>query len=174
MKTGDLVQFDGARCFLLRMDPQTRMAALVYPDGRKVEVPDTLDVDDPVRLQVVANPSSEWPMVACPTKRGAGPVIRVTVPPRNRELRQWVDWMPADPLRAGGTIFFNPALRLSGGDLLLATHRSGFVSRITVPLKFGTVAQRVAAVPAPRFEPQPERTRFNRDDLDIRLDEKDE
>lgn len=173
MKAGDLVQLDGGRCLVLRLNAQTRMASLVTQDGRKIEIPDTLDVDSPDRMQILVHPPTEWAMIAAPTKRGTGPVVRVVVPPRPRsgirELAPWIEWIAADPVREGGPLYFSPTVGLGKGDTLIATFRSGYVARITVPMKYGTVADRKSKT-VTTFEPQPERTRFNRDDLDIRGD----
>lgn len=165
MIVGDLVAHQGERWVVVRIDAHVRMALLVNQAVRRLEVPDTLDKDEPESLQVIANPPATWPLVAFPTKRLTGPVTKIAIPnaaARERDLETWVDWVPADPVREGGTIYFNPELRLRHGEVLIATFKNGMRGRITIPRNFGTVAQRAAAA-APKYAPSEERDRFNRD-----------
>jgi hypothetical protein len=174
MRPGDLIDYEGARYYVLRLDSGTRLAILLGRDGGMREVPDTLDQDEPETCKLFAHPP-DWPMVACPSKKlTTGPLIKVAVPAglasRGRELRPWEDWMQADPLRAGGPLFFNPALGLRPGEVLIGTFRNGSLGRITIPNGFGTVAERVARAQAPGPEakplPQPV-SRFTREADDI-------
>lgn len=164
MKVLDLLAYQTRRWLVLRVDSATRLALLVNAQGTRVEVPDSLDTDSPAEAQVVANPAAEWPLVAFPTKRGTGPITVITLPGpvRNRDLEAWVDWVPADPVREGGALYFNSELNLRQGEVLLATFRNGTKGRITIPRSFGTVAQRQAPI-TQTFQPPEERTRFNRD-----------
>jgi hypothetical protein len=166
MRVGDLVEYESARWLVILLNPQTRMGALLSATGRKHEVPDTLDADEPETLRVVANPAGQWPMIAGPTKRGTGPVVQVVVPPdvwhrHGRELTPWQDWLQADPMREGGTLFFSPEAGIARGDVLLLTYRNGQKGRLTVPFNYGTVAQRKQAA-APKYAPREEMTRYNR------------
>lgn len=167
MRAGDLVAYLDERWIAVRVDDELRVALLVNQAGRRVEVADSMETDEPEVLQVVAHPPTAWPFVALPTRRLTGPVVTVTIPnprTRDRDLNTWVDWVPSDPLREGGTMYFNPSLRLRQGEVLLATFRNGTTGRITIPRSFGTVAQRGAAKSAPpKYVAPEERTRFNRD-----------
>lgn len=167
MRVGDLVLYqEGVRWVVVRIDSETRMALLVNQEGHRVEVPDTIDRDTPEAIQIVANPPSEWPMIAFPTKRGTGPIMQITLPGNvgRQELVAWGDWVPADPVREGGALYFSPDLNFRQGMVLIAHFRNGSKSRITIPRSFGTVAKRVASAAAPKVvhETPEERTRFNR------------
>lgn len=167
MKVGDLVIYQNTRWSTIRVDDDTRMALLVNQEGGRIEVPDTIDEDTPDAIQVLANPPTEWPMVAFPTKRGTGPIVEITLPgpTQNHLLVTWGDWVPSDPVREGGSLYFNPDLNFRQGEILIAKFRNGTRGRITISRNFGTVAKRVAAATAPKVphEVPEERNRFNRD-----------
>jgi hypothetical protein len=169
MNVGDLAIYEGDRWITIRVNSETRMALLINQAGRRVEVPDTIEEDTPDALEVVANPAANWPLVAFPTKRGTGPILSISMPGpvQSTDLATWADWVPADPVREGGALYFNPELRLRPGEVLLATFKNGSKGRITIPRSFGTVQQRIVAsqtAPAKMLPPE-ERTRFNRGDV---------
>jgi len=166
MIAGDLVLYLSERWLVVRVDEDFHTALLVNQAGRRVEVADALEEEMPEALQVVANPASQWPLVALPTKRLTGPVVTITIPNptvRDRVLEAWVEWVPADPVREGGTLYFHPDLRLRQGVVLVATFKSGVKSRITIPKNFGTVSQRKTQSNVPKFLAPEEKNRFNRD-----------
>ncbi len=155
LKPGDLVDMDG-RWLVRQVLKRARVVRLlgIGPDGvlpSDLEIP--ADSDDTGKCQVVANVIDSWPMIAAPTRRSAGP-FRILHRPlgmtRQTPLLVLVDWVPADPLREGGPLFFNPSLKLRPGEVLAATHKNGAVSRINVPLSFGTIEKRVAVADAKR------------------------
>lgn len=87
----------------------------------------------------VARPQDQWPFVAAPIRRTGGPVVRILR--SETELTPIADWVPSGFNRSGGSIFFNPALKLRLGEVLVAHHKNG-VSRIDVTPTFGTVRLR--------------------------------
>jgi hypothetical protein len=156
MKLGDIVNYEGRFWLAASYDPKrTRTAVLLGQDGTSREVPHDTAVE------VVGNPSEDWPFVAAPVKPRAGAVRSLSWPGRDLALTMYRDWMPSEPARAGGSIFLNPALRLQIGDYLLAEHHSGFKSRLIIPANFGTVRQRQARAAA-KGKVEPERTAYTR------------
>jgi hypothetical protein len=161
VKLGDLVAYEDHFWVVTRYDPKrTRTATLRRADGHALEVPHDQT------LRVIANPSSEWPYVASPLKPRWGPVVKLTRPSRVNqvELVLYHDWLPSDPVRAGGSIFLNPNLRLQIGDYLLATHADGHASSVVIPGGFGTVQQRQARMTKPKPELRTSYTRLLDDD----------
>jgi len=175
MELGDLVQYQDKRWLVTSYDRVARLMTLYSLDGSKIELPREFDRTHTAELGVVANPPKQWPMLTAPFKSGAGPFVRLVVPgPPGRDservLEPWVDWVPSDFAREGGSFFVRPEVRLLPGMLLLATHRSGSLIRIVVPKTFGTVAHRVAVskarAPAARPSEQNRFTRLFNDDDD--------
>lgn len=165
VEIGDLVNYEGQRWFVLSLDRVARVVSLLNLDGDRVELPKEFDVTDPSALQVVVNPSKSWQLLTAKVKSASGPFVRMVIPglPGRGEivLEPWVDWIPSDPLREGGSFFVNPDRKLRSGVLLLATHRNGSVVRIQVPQTIGTVAKRRAAKVAANPPPKPY-TRYTR------------
>lgn len=158
MKLGDLVSRDANFWIVSRYDPKrTRTATLLDAHGATVEIPH----DD--KVEIIANPSQDWPFVAAPLKPSWGAVTRLVRPsPGGSDpvpLTLYRDWVPSDPVRAGGSIFLNPNLRLQIGDYLLATHANSKSSSLIIPAGFGTVAQKLARAAA---KPKPDRTAYSR------------
>lgn len=168
MKVQDLVLYQSVRWLVIGHDEDYGTFQLYSQTGTRLKVADEHEAKA-LGIELVANPASEWPMIAFPHKRGYGAFDTVSIPgPRNRMLVSWVDWVPGNPVQEGGVIYFNPELRLKKGQTLMATFRSKKVSRISVPLAFGTLAQRIEnaeAIKNPAPPPEP-KTRFNRNILD--------
>ena len=165
VEVGDLVNYEGQRWFVLSYDRVAKLVALLNQSGERVELPQDFDVTDPISLQVAVNPSKHWQMLTAKVKSASGPFIRMIIPglPGRAEivLDPWIDWIPSDPLREGGSFFVNPERKLRPGVLLLATHRDGSVVRVVVPQTIGTVAKRKAAKVAAAPPPKPY-TRYTR------------
>lgn len=159
MRPGDLVEHEGARWVVLGYDQELRLNLLLSQAGVRKEVP-----DEASETQVIANPTLEWPTLTAAIKHGAGPFVKLAVPglPGNPErvLAPWVDWVQSNPGRDGGSLFVSPAARLTPGMTLIAVHRNGALTRVSVPRNYGTVAQRRARV-AVQTSPEPG-NRFNR------------
>ena len=147
MKLGDVVKHMGSYWLVTRYDPKrTRTADLLASGGLFSVVP----FDHAV--EVVANPSQDWPYVAAKVSPRFGPIKGLSRPPATQHLVLYRDWLPSEPSRAGGSLFLNPKLGLRYGDYLLAHHENGKTSGISIPQTFGTVAQakkRVEAKPKP-------------------------
>lgn len=165
MEIGDLVSYDGRRWFVLSLDRVAKVVALINQLGERVELPQDFDTSNPTSLQVVVNPSKKWQLLTAKVKSNAGPFVKLVIPglPGRAEivLDPWVDWIPSDPLRDGGSFFVNPEKKLRPGVLLLATHRNGSVVRVVIPQTIGTVAKRKAAKVAANPPPKPY-TRYSR------------
>jgi hypothetical protein len=165
VEIGDLVNYDSQRWFVLNLDRVSRRVSLLNQNGVRVELPKEFDITDPETLQVAVNPSKSWQLLTAKVKSASGPFVRMVVPglPGRGEivLEPWVDWIPSDPLREGGSFFVNPECKLQPGVILLATHKNGSVVRIQVPQTIGTVAKRKAAKVAANPPPRPY-TRYTR------------
>jgi hypothetical protein len=147
VKLGDVVKHMGSYWLVTRYDQKrTRTADLLASGGMFTTVP----FDHPV--EVIANPSQDWPYVAAKVSPRLGPIENLSRPPGTLHLVLYRDWMPSEPSRAGGSIFLNPKLGLRHGDYLLAHHKGGKTSGIAIPSTFSTVAQakkRVETKPKP-------------------------
>lgn len=165
MEVGDLVNYEGKRWFVLSYDRTAKVVALLNRLEERIELPHDFDVTDPLSLQVVVNPSKSWQLLTAKVKSSSGPFVRMVIPalPGREEivLDPWLDWIPSDPLRDGGSFFVNPGRMLRPGVLLLATHRDGTVQRVVIPQTIGTVAKRKAAKAAASPPPKPN-TRYTR------------
>jgi len=156
VKLGDLIARDNDFWVVARFDPKrTRTATIRNAAGTAVEIPH----DDIV--EVIANPSEDWPFIAAPIKAMWGPIVQLTRPnrPDALELKLFRDWLPSEPARAGGSIFLNPSLHLGIGDYLLAKHTNGKSSSIVIPKNFGTVREKQARAAS---KPKPDRTVYTR------------
>lgn len=165
MDVGDLVNYKNQRWFVLSYDRVARVVALFNQLGERVELPREFDTFNPEELQVIVNPSKKWQLLTAPIKSAAGPFVKMVIPglPGRGEivLEPWVDWIPSDPLREGGSFFVNPERKIRPGVLILATHRNGSIIRVTVQQTIGTVAKRKAAKAAAAPKPEPY-TRYSR------------
>lgn len=85
--------------------------------------------------------TTKWPFAVIPTKPfKSGRIIEVRR--RGVVLCPMVDWVPSDLFRAGGALFFNPVLGISTGELLVAQHERGLMTRVPITRAFGTGRQR--------------------------------
>jgi hypothetical protein len=167
MKIGDLVLYapetTPCRWIVTKYERMAQVVTLTDAEGNTVELPEEADKgsDNP---KVLCNPSKVWQMLTAPVKSGAGPFVKMVIPPILRRpeivLEPMVDWIQSDIFREGGSFFVRPELKLRPGVLILATHKNGSLVRITVPSTIGTLAKRKAAVAPP--PPKEEFTRFSR------------
>lgn len=142
MQIGDIVLYSEKRWKVLSTSGAFRTCQLASFDGSKAEVPDDLDQrsDGPPQLKVLYNPAVSWPFTAIPLRAKAGPITSVFR--GSVSLGPLVDWVPSDFLRPGGTIFFNPALKLRTGEILAVVHQDQSRSRISITPNFGTIQAR--------------------------------
>lgn len=135
MKLGDVVLYQDARWKVAHFDAGVQIFSLMQPNGTKLEVAPDAEV------QVLYNPGEMWPFIAASTFTRGGPVVEVFRGAQKLEVMH--DWIPSDFLRSGGSIFFNPNLKLRHGEVLVAVHRnSNCRSRLTVTQAFGTIKKR--------------------------------
>lgn len=134
---GDLVKFDGNRWVVSQQHAGTRTLILRQLDGRSVEIAN----DDP-RCEAIVNLPTKWPFIALRRKKSR--IERITITrTKTSLLRPMMGWVPADPLHCGGVIYFNPALHLRPGEVLVAYHQDGTTTRINVTKSFGTVQRKI-------------------------------
>jgi len=164
LKIGDIVLYREARWKVVSQSPSFRTCVLARFDGTKDEVADDLDVTGE-ELKVLFNPADTWPFVACHVHAKAGPLVDVQRGPMS--LSPLVDWVPSDFLRPGGSVFFNPTLRLRQGEVLVGVHQNGTRSRISITKAFGTVTRRKQRAA------NPEKTRGPRSSFERLLDDDD-
>lgn len=153
-KIGDIVLYQEARWKVANHSTSFRTCQLIRFDGEKTEIP-----DDEQSLTVLFNPAESWPFVAGPVHARSGPVV--SVQRGQASLAPLVDWVPSDFLRPGGSIFFNPALRLRHGEILVGIHQDGTRSRISITKTFGTIKRRQHLKAHPPKVPSP-RSSFDR------------
>lgn len=143
MKLGDLVDIEGQPWIVRRVD--AAQAMLLDAKGQTMDVAHDLDLTG--GCKVVANPATEWPCLTV-KDNPKGVFLVGLVRPQGRTrftaLRQYVDWVPSDPARAGGTIFLNPDLGVQPAEVLLVQWKKGATTPLKVPVHFGTIDQRRA------------------------------
>jgi hypothetical protein len=160
MKVGDLVRYLDGFWLVTRYDPKrTRTASLLNREGVALEV-----AHDDEAVVVVANPSEDWPFISAPVKPSMGPVASLSRSTAYADdvFELYRDWMPSEPTRAGGSIFFNPSLGLKSGDYVLARHVNGKCSGIVIPRNFSTVRQKQASVAAKVKPKEADKTAYTR------------
>jgi len=153
MKIGDIISYQGKVWKVSGQNRDYGTFVLVSFDAVRIEVPAALKIDPLFS-------TTGWPFVALPTKAfKAGRVIEV-----RRDgvvLQPMVDWVPSDMLRAGGSLFFNPNLGISVGEVLVACHEKGSLTRIPIMRGFGSVVQRKRQKERP-WKPKPPVTVYDR------------
>ncbi len=148
MNQGDVVRYQNELWFVQSVDPYRLGVAVLDrsdPDenhSRTVcEVP--FDLDASGEVEVLANPSREWPFISPPSK---GPVQRVTLirGAAVEELTPYLDWVAVDT-----AIFYRPSLKPRLGDLFNVTFSTSSV-RITVTRQnLKTVQSRIDTMKRP-------------------------
>lgn len=162
MRPGDLLLKDGLHWIVRSVDRRSRLATILNEDLKVDWIPLDLDRKQPDACRVICNPAEQWPFVAISAKSVRGKLVSLSRSSLSGQtpLTPWHDWMSADPMRlGGGPVFLNPALNLRPSETLIATFENKSAVRVTVPLTFGTVAQRKARLEA---KPKVEKTTFDR------------
>lgn len=166
MDTGDIVLY---RDKLWRFSSSNRdfgTCILVNFDTERVEVS---SADTSVK---VLYSTTGWPFSVIPAKAfKAGRIVEIKR--RGVALRPLVDWVPSDMLRAGGSLFFNPDLKLQSGEVLVARHEKGFLARVPITKAFGTGKQRQKRKASP-WKPAPPVTVYDRLTGDSPFDDEDD
>lgn len=135
--------FRGRTWLVHTYDPRIlRVAQLVAEDGTPLEVSYTQDKTDPTFV-VLANPSADWPFQTLPEKPRWGKIMQVGLIQDGAlvPLVPFLQWIVAEPLRSGGSLFLAPTLNLKAGDVLQVQHEKG-TRNVTISPSFGTVQHR--------------------------------
>jgi len=145
---GTIIQRKGdpsLRWRVLARDRETRTLLLERWDGKQTEIAD----NDP-NYEVAARPN-DWPFVPCPSRQN-DPVVEVLQSVRGKlvSLEPMYDWVPSSRLSTAGSLYFNPALDLMTGDILIAVHQSGHRNRVSITRQFGSLKKRQARIEAAR------------------------
>jgi len=123
----------------------TRTVFLYDQTGATAELPDMHDRFEPDTVKVVASPNLQWKVIPAPIKSGAGPFVKFTVPGplgrKAKELRPWLDWIPSDPFRDGGSVFVRPGISLPSHTVVIFTHQNGVAARVKLPRVLTTVSK---------------------------------
>lgn len=154
LHAGDLIERDGIRWTVRQANRHTRIASLLSEKLRADWVPLDLDVTQPSICRVICNPPEVWPCLNVPHRARMGRLIAIDRSPvvgaASRPLREWHQWVSSDPMRlGGGGIFFDPALNLVMGEVLLATYEGKGLVRVNIPAGFATIKQRQARTVQP-------------------------
>jgi hypothetical protein len=138
MKIGDIVECEGQRWRVYKEDKHVKTVTLLRWGGAIEEVA----LDDP-RVTFVCDPG-KWPFVTAKVNLRAGPLTEVILArgARPRSLRPFMDWVPSDHSRAGGSIFLSPQLKLKLGEVLVGVHTNGTRVRLPITREFGTMTSR--------------------------------
>jgi hypothetical protein len=159
MNIGDIVTYENAYWKVITQSRAFRTCCLMTLDGTKAEVPDDSDVVEPRTVRVLCNPASQWPFAVLAGSSKPGPVQEIRR--GSQTLRPFEEWVPSDFVRSGGAYFFNPSLKLRVGEVLVAVHAGGKLSRITITRGFGTVRRKLARAIKPEIKaPQPAHERL--------------
>jgi hypothetical protein len=158
MDIGDIVTYQGVRWSVLSRDRSFGVCSLSSWDGRRINVPDGLDSGHASEVKVIHRPST-WPFVSVPMRPKSG---RVTEVHRGtQQLQPFEDWAPSGMFCIGGSLFFNPALRLRPGESLILVHERGSRSRVVLTRSFGTVAHKKKRAAEP-WKPHRPKTAYDR------------
>ncbi len=156
MKVGEVVEYNGSRWRVSTANRSLRLNHLERPEGSTVEVPDDLDTnpreDCPV-LKVLFHPAKDWHVVVAPIRPKSGAVLQLKR--GGRTLVMMEEWVPGDFRRPGGSLFLNPSLNVRHGEVLVAEHKDGSLSRIYVTGNCGSVSYRKKRATQPPQVKQP-------------------
>lgn len=150
---GDVVRHKGSVWKVSARNRDFGTLTLVDADLKRDEVPSDQDLE-------VLYSTTGWPFVAIPTKSFKEGRI-VLIGHGSRTLHLLLDWVPSDMTRTGGALFLNPALGLKAGDVLVARHEKGTISRITITKAFGSIQDRGKRKKRP-WKPRPPSTIYDR------------
>lgn len=151
--TSDLVIYQDETWTITKVDAYLRVAVLFSCEGVKCEAP----LED---IRPIAHPSTDWYLLTAPIKPLAGRLVEMKVPGlpgrKDKYLIPWLDWVPSDPMRAGGSIYLRS--KLPPGTTLILKHANGALSKVVVK-KLSTVEQMREKANPKKEEP---RSRYDR------------
>ncbi len=118
MNLGDLIDWNGERWLVHKIERTTKSAIVIDRKGLKEVVAQDLDEANADACKVLGNPTSDWPFVTIPPKERCSRVESVIIPSLSgdRVLNAFDDWVRLDPFQIGGPLFLNPGLNLRIGD----------------------------------------------------------
>ena len=154
IQVGDLVEYQGSRWLASQQHRSVRTVILRQLGGIAQEVAN----DDPL-CKVVAHLPTQWPFITVPKKTSAIEALTVTRNQQTFSLKTMHAWAPADPLHNGGVIYFNPKINLRQGEVLVARHRNGTLTRVNVTASYGTAQRKLLIESAKR--PEAPQTRYD-------------
>jgi hypothetical protein len=158
MKPGDLVRYQEKPWVVQAVDRYRLGVAVLVNSEDTLEVP--FDLDTKGEVEVLANPSEEWPFISPPV-RGVITDLRITRGLKVEPLIQYQDWVAA-----GSSVFFRPTLSPRVGDTFTVLTERG-AARVTVRRQtMLTFRQRIEAATKkpPQEEPFNAYTVLLRDD----------
>lgn len=155
LQIGDLVEYMSSRWLVSQQHRGVRTVVLRQLDGKAQEV-----ANDDSACKVIANLPTQWPFITIPKK--SSPIASITVARGVRvfSLKPMEAWVPADPLHNGGVLYFNPRLNLRQGEVLVARHANGALTRVNVTASYGT-AQRKLLIDEAKRAPEAPQTRYD-------------
>jgi hypothetical protein len=155
IQIGDLVKYQNSHWLVSQRHRGVRTVILRQLDGTAREVAN----DDP-SCEVLAHLPTQWPFITIPKKASAIESITVTRDSRNLLLKPMQAWVPADPLHNGGVLYFNPKINLRQGEVLVARHVNGTLTRVNVTASYGT-AQRKLLIEEAKKPGEAPQTRYD-------------
>lgn len=129
---------DSLRWRVVSRDTNTKTLMLEDWNGGRREI----IYEDP-EYEVVCRPTTDWPYVPNPSR--PNDIIEHLQQPvgmQMNNLEPMYDWVPSDRHSSAGSIYLSPTLKLTTGDLLIATYRSGRKRRVTITRQFGSMLQK--------------------------------
>jgi hypothetical protein len=162
MGPGDIILYEGQRWKVQNRSRSARVCLLSNWEGQQTEVVDDADRRLDSGVTLLYQPST-WPFLAVPQRPRFGRIIEVQR--RGEKLEPLEDWVPSGLFSSGGSLFFNPTLRLRLGEVLTLIHERGR-SRAAITRSFGTARfkRRRAAGPWEPREPTSAYDRLMSDD----------
>jgi hypothetical protein len=124
MKVGDLVRYQN-ELWYVRLVDRFRLGVAVLDNAQSSrEVPHDLDTTGG-EVEVIANPSEEWPFIS-PPSRGHVTQVDLVRGTQTETLTPYEDW-----IAPGGSVFFRPSLAPRVGEMFLV-HFGSSVVRVLV------------------------------------------
>lgn len=147
MKQGDIVRHKDHLWFVRRYDDtHYRVATLQNSKGETLEVPHDADAGEQPDCVVLGNPPAEWPYAIVKENPRGRFITGVTRIQRHMRvpLTMLVDWVPNDPVRSGGPMYFSPETGIQPAETLLISWSNGPETSLQIPVNFGSMGQRVS------------------------------
>jgi hypothetical protein len=159
MKVGDVVRYQDQLWYVRLVDRFRLGVAILDNDQGSREVAHDLDTAGD-ELEVIANPSEEWPFISPPSR---GHITRVDLVRGTRveELTPYEDWVAP-----GGSVFFRPSLAPKVGEMFVVYFGSSVVRVLVRRRTLDTFKRRQDRLKVQPKEPINAYTALLRDDDD--------